>query len=161
MRSKESFVFVAGFTIRKRGKKRKKKKEKKRRNDFRAALLPFHRIKRYRETRRKIEARPERGTNLNNTIPRVKFRKARQNAHSWMLVQQYHQSRCWCSSVKHARSRLHGTPASQRIILLNNNFRLVFTRNFLLVSLNVGLLTTNVVPLNFLLSNLQNFVQMK
>lgn len=74
MRSKESFVFVAGFTIRKRGKKRKKKK---RRNDFRAALLPFHRIKRYRETRRKIEARPERGTNLNNTIPRVKFRKAR------------------------------------------------------------------------------------
>lgn len=74
MRSKESFVFVAGFTIRKRGKKKEKKK---RRNDFRAALLPFHRIKRYRETRRKIEARPERGTNLNNTIPRVKFRKAR------------------------------------------------------------------------------------
>lgn len=27
MRSKESFVFVAGFTIRKRGKKRKKKKK--------------------------------------------------------------------------------------------------------------------------------------
>lgn len=47
-----------------------------------------------------------------------------------MLVQQY-QSRCWCSSVKHARSRLHGTPpVSQRIISLNNNFRLVFTRNF-------------------------------
>lgn len=30
MRSKESFVFVAGFTIRKRGKKRKKKKKKER-----------------------------------------------------------------------------------------------------------------------------------